>query len=56
MRFNTVQLREQMDETLNLVREAVNRFGGVEQSDQVIRRFGPEGRLAPGRATLDFSE
>lgn len=55
MRFNTVQLRERTEETLDLVREAVNRFGGVKQPDLVVRRFAADGELAPGQATLDFS-
>jgi len=55
-RFNTVELREQTEEMLNLVREAVNRFGGVKQPDLVVRRFTPEGQLVPGQATLDVGE
>src|SRR5437879_3289341 len=56
MRFNAVQLREQTEASLSLVREAVNRFGGVKQPDLVIRRFSAEGHLGPGQATMEFPE
>jgi hypothetical protein len=36
------------------VRQAVNHYGGVVQPDGIIRRFDPQGQLAPGQGTLDL--
>jgi hypothetical protein len=54
LRFNTVQLRDQAEETVAVVREAVNQYGGVVQPDLIVRRFAPDGSLAPGQRTLDL--
>ena len=54
LRFNTLQLEGQMDAALSVIREAVNRYGGVKDAHDVVRRFGPDGRLAPGQTTLDL--
>ncbi|MBI3909728.1 MAG: DUF559 domain-containing protein [Armatimonadetes bacterium] len=56
MRFNTAQLQDRLDTTVGVVREAVNKYGGVVQPDLIIRRFGPEGRLGPGQTTLEFPD
>lgn len=54
LRFNTEQILKRMDESMAVVREAVNRYGGVVQPEQVVRRFDPYGRLGPGQGTLEL--
>lgn len=56
LRFNTPALQQRLDDTLQVIREAVNHYGGVVQADMVVRRFTPDGHLASGQATLDFPE
>ena len=55
MRFNTIQLTQDMGSTLNIIREAAHRYGGVMDPGEVVRRFGKDGQLGPGQAVLDFS-
>lgn len=54
LRFNTSQIEREMDATLSVIREAVNRYGGVLDPNQVVRSFSSDGRLAPGQSTLDL--
>ncbi len=54
MHFNTVQLRDKTEDTLALIREAVNRYGGALEPSGVVRRFRADGALGPGQGRLDF--
>lgn len=54
LRFNTSQIKDSLDTTMDVIREAVNKYGGVIQPDQVVRRFSKDGRLEPGQAQLRF--
>lgn len=56
LRFNTAQIRDKQDDTFNMVREAVNKYGGVIQPDQTIRYFSKDGRLRPGQTEMRFPE
>jgi very-short-patch-repair endonuclease len=55
LRFNTQEIQQEMDVVLTRIREAVNRYGGVEDEPGVIRRFH-QGKLGPGQRTLDLFE
>jgi hypothetical protein len=55
MHFTTTQLMQRLDDTVSVVREAVNSYGGIVQPDLVVRRFDSQGHLGPGQATLDLS-
>ncbi len=39
---------------MTLIRETVNKYGGILQPDQIHRRFDNEGRLTPGQTELSF--
>ena len=49
-----MQIEREMAATLSVIREAVNRYGGVRDPDQVVRRFSSDGRLSPGQTRLDL--
>jgi hypothetical protein len=54
LRFNSQQIETEMNATLSVVREAVNRYGGVVDLNQIVRRFSSDGRLAAGQSSLDL--
>jgi hypothetical protein len=54
LRFNTQEIQRELDVVLTRVREAVNRYGGVEDEPGIVRRFRRDGRLGPGQGTLDL--
>jgi hypothetical protein len=56
LRFNTKQVLNDTEGSLALIREAANRYGGVREPGNVIRRFAPDGRLAPGQGSLAFGD
>jgi hypothetical protein len=54
LRFNTVEILEGTAETMSRIRQAIDRYGGAEDEEGVIRSFQRDGRLAPGQRTLDL--
>lgn len=54
LRFNTEHIERDIESTLSIIREAVNRFGGVLTPDSVLRRFGANGKLASGQKVFEF--
>jgi hypothetical protein len=56
LRFNTEEIQQEIATVLTRVREAINRYGGVEDEPGVVRRFQRDGRLGPGQRTLDLFE
>jgi hypothetical protein len=53
MRFNTPGLTDKMQDTLSIIRDAVNKYGGIKEPSGVIRRFR-NGILAPGQGVLEL--
>jgi hypothetical protein len=56
LRFNTEEIQHDLPAVVTRVREAINRYGGIEDDPGVIRRFMREGRLGPGQGTLELFE
>ena len=56
LRFNTEEIQRDLPTALTRVREAINRYGGIEDDPGVLRRFQQDGKLGPGQGSLDFSE
>ena len=54
LRFNTDEIRHDLPTALTRVREATNRYGGIEDEPGVVRRFEKNGRLGPGQGSLDL--
>ena len=53
-RFNNVQIRDHPEGTMTIIRESVNKYGGVLQRDHILRTFDPTGHLTPGQSELIF--
>jgi very-short-patch-repair endonuclease len=56
LRFNTTEILEELPTVRTRIREAINRYGGIEQEPGVVRRFQRDGRLGPGQRSLDLFE
>ena len=54
LRFNTEELQHELPTALTRIREAINRYGGIEDDPGVVRRFERDGKLGPGQGSLDF--
>jgi hypothetical protein len=54
LRFNTDEIQRDLPATVTRVREAINRYGGIEDETGVMRRFQKNGRLGPGQGSPDL--
>jgi hypothetical protein len=56
LRFNTEEIQRELPAALTRIREAINRYGGIEDDPGVMRRFERGGKLGPGQGSLDLFE
>jgi uncharacterized protein DUF559 len=56
LRFNTEEIQRELPAALTRIREAINRYGGIEDDPGVLRRFERDGKLGPGQGRLDLFE
>ena len=56
LRFNTEEIQNELPVALTRIREAINRYGGIEDDPGVVRRFQRSGKLGPGQGSLDLFE
>jgi hypothetical protein len=54
LRFNTMEIQHELPVALTRIREAINRYGGIEDEPGVVRRFQRDGKLGPGQSSLDL--
>jgi uncharacterized protein DUF559 len=54
LRFNTEEIQRELATALTRVREAINRYGGIEDDPGVVRRFQRDGKLGPGQGSLEL--
>jgi hypothetical protein len=56
LRFNTTEIQHELPVALTRIREAINRYGGIEDDPGIVRRFQRDGKLGPGQGSLDLFE
>lgn len=54
LRFNTQEIQHDLPDALTRIREAINRYGGVEDEAGMLRRFTRDGKLGPGQGSLEL--
>jgi hypothetical protein len=56
LRFSTQDIQRDLPSTVTRVREAITRYGGIEEEPSVVRRYQKDGRLGPGQGSLEQFE
>jgi hypothetical protein len=56
LRFNTTEIQHELPTALTRIREAINRYGGIEDDPGMVRRYQRDGKLGPGQGSLELFE